>query len=299
MDKDSLSAFIAYAIWGLFPIYFKMLADVPSLQVMTHRVVWSFLFFLSLLLIRHEFSAFYHAITFRRFLVSLCAGLLLATNWLTYVWGIAQGYVVECSLGYFINPLVSILLGVVFLKERLRPDQWFSIGLAVAGVIYLTVSYGNLPWISLVLALSFGIYGLVKKLSLLDSLPGLTLETGAIFLPALLYLLLQRSTGQGAFIHAGMRTSLLLALTGIVSAIPLILFTIGARNVPLTLMGILQYITPSLQFLIGVFLYKEPFISSQWVGFGIIWTALLLFTFGNIHARRGAAKRMSNSEISQ
>lgn len=286
MNKGSLNAFLAYLMWGLFPIYFKLLHNVPSFQVMTHRVVWSFLFLIGVIMVRRETCEFFKSITLQRFLIYLGAGVLLAINWTTYVWGIAQGYVVECSLGYFINPLVSVLLGVVFLKEKLRPAQWVAIALAFTGVTYLTITFGKLPWISLVLAVSFGLYGLVKKISPLGSLHGLTLETGAIFLPALSFLIVQEGMGQGAFIHAGGQISILLALTGLVTAIPLILFAIGARSVPLTVLGLLQYIAPTLQFLSGVFLFKEPFNHYQLIGFGIIWAALIVFTVENLASRR-------------
>ena len=165
MNKGVLSAFLAYVCWGVFPIYFKMLHSVSPLQTMTHRVVWSFLFLLLILVVRKEVGPFWKEINFKRFMIYLGAGTLLAINWLTYVWAIAQGFVIELSLGYFINPLVSVLLGVIFLKERLRPAQWIPVGLAVIGVSYLTITYGSLPWIALVLAFSFGFYGLVKKVA--------------------------------------------------------------------------------------------------------------------------------------
>jgi chloramphenicol-sensitive protein RarD len=278
MKKGVISGFSSYFIWGLFPIYFKLLHSVPALQVMTHRVVWSFLFLLIIVLIRGEGKAFRLSITPRLFLIYLGAGTLLAINWVTYVWAVGQGYVVEASLGYFINPLVSVLLGVVFLKEKLRPIQWIPVVLAVIGVGYLTISYGKLPWISLVLAFSFGFYGLVKKISPLGSLHGLTLETGAIFVPALVYLLAQEFLGAGAFGHISPFITILLALTGIVTAVPLIMFSYGARNIPLNVLGLLQFITPILQFLSGVFLYGEPFTQHQLIGFGFIWAALLIFS---------------------
>lgn len=286
MNKGSLSAFFAYLMWGLFPIYFKQLHSVPAAQVMTHRVVWSFVFLILIVIFRGEFRSFYQSITLKTFFIYLGAGILLAINWLTYVWAIAQGYVVESSLGYFINPLVSVLLGVVFLKEKLRLAQWIPIVLAVIGVTYLTISYGKLPWISLVLAFSFGFYGLVKKLSPLGSLHGLTLETGTIFFPAAIFLIVQEILGVGAFGHAGNITTSLLAFTGVVTAIPLIFFAIGARNVPLTILGLLQYIAPTLQFLSGVFLFGEPFSHNQLIGFGIIWVALILFTVENLGNRK-------------
>ena len=289
MNKGILAGAAAYALWGFFPIYFHALKDVSPVQVTAHRIVWSFLFLMLLVAARRELPALKAALTRRILLAYLAAGLLLSINWLAFVWGVGSGYVVEASLGYFINPLVSVVLGVVFLRERLRPAQWVPVTLAAAGVIYLTVSLGSPPWLALLLAFSFGFYGLTKKLAPLGSLPGLTLETGAIFVPALAFLLFEQAGGSGAFIQAGLLTTVLLALIGVVTAIPLLLFATAAKNVPLSTMGLLQFISPTIQFLIGVFLYGEPFTSSQVVGFAIIWAALILFTAESYLARRRAA----------
>jgi chloramphenicol-sensitive protein RarD len=286
MDKGVASALFAYLMWGVFPIYFKWLHTVPAEQTVSHRIVWSFVFLIILILARGEYRDFRKSITLRRVLIYLGAGALLALNWFTYVWAIGQGYVVESSLGYFINPLVNVLLGVVFLKERLRPLQWIPVGLAVIGVAYLTYSHGSLPWIALVLAFSFGFYGLVKKVSPLGSLHGLTLETATIFLPALGLLLAQEFAGVGAFGHSSWDINLLLVFTGVDTAVPLIFFAIGARSVPLSTMGLLQYIAPTLQFLSGVFLFNESFTQERLIGFGIIWFALAIFTFESFAQRR-------------
>jgi chloramphenicol-sensitive protein RarD len=205
------------------------------------------------------------------------AAILLSVNWLVYVWAVNAGYIVETSLGYFINPLLSVLMGVVFLRERLRPWQWVPIGLATAGVVYLTFGYGSPPWIALTLAFSFGTYGLVKKTAPLNSLYGLTLETSLLFIPALLFLLYSEMIGQGAFLHAGTVPDLLMIGAGVVTTIPLILFASATRRIPLSLVGILQYIAPTLQFLLGVLVYREPFTLTQFIGFGIVWAALLIF----------------------
>lgn len=290
MNKGILYAAGAYILWGFFPIFLKTIQTVPALQIMTHRVVWSFILLLMLVILRREFSAFRAVITRRIVLIYLGTGILLAINWLTYVWAVNSGFVVEASLGYFINPLVNVLLGVVFLKERLRPWQWAPIGLAAAGVAWLTISQGALPWIALVLAASFGLYGLIKKVAPLGSLPGTTLETGMVFLPALGFLIAQEVQGTGAFGHQGAGIDVLLALTGVVTAAPLLLFAAGARLVPLSTMGILQFISPSLQFLSGVLLFGEPFSPVKGVGFGLIWLALILFTAENLLNRRAAVK---------
>lgn len=276
----------AYTLWGFFPIYFKALKEVPAPQVLAHRIVWAFLFLLGVLAVRHEIGALRRLLTRRILLSYFGAGILLAINWLAYVWGVASGFIVETSLGYFINPLVSVVLGVVFLRERLRPLQWVPVGLAALGVSYLTLEYGRLPWLALVLAFSFGLYGLLKKLAPLNALYGLTLETGSVFLPALAYLIGVEIVGQGAFGHGPLAQTLLLALTGVVTAIPLLLFAGGARRVPLTTLGLLQYIAPSLQFLLGVFLYHEPFGLTQLIGFSLIWLALAIFSAEGFIAQR-------------
>jgi chloramphenicol-sensitive protein RarD len=286
VNSGVVFAAAAYTLWGFFPIYFKALKEVPAPQVLAHRIVWAFLFLLGVLMVRHEVGTLRRLLTPRILLSYFGAGVLLAINWLAYVWGVAAGFIVETSLGYFINPLVSVVLGVLFLRERLRPWQWLPVGLAAVGVAYLTLEYGRLPWLALVLALSFGLYGLLKKLAPLNALHGLTLETGSVFLPALAYLVGIEIAGQGAFGHGPLSQTVLLALTGVVTAIPLLLFAGGARRVPLTMLGLLQYIAPSLQFLLGVFVYGEPFGPAQLVGFSLIWLALAIFSAEGVLAQR-------------
>ena len=286
-NKGVLFGIGAYLIWGFFPIYFKTMQVVPPAQILFHRIAWSFLLLAVLLLLRGQWRDLRAAITGPKMLaIYAIAACLLAINWLTYVWGVNAGYVVETSLGYFINPLVSVALGVVFLKERLRPMQWLPVGLAAAGVLYLTVQLGALPWIALVLALSFGLYGLLKKISPLGSLYGLTIETGVLFLPALGYLLFAESQGIGSFGHVGALNNILLALAGLFTTTPLLMFSSAARSIPLSLVGLLQYIAPTCQFLLGVLLYKEPFSHVQLIGFGIIWLALLMYTTEGFVVRR-------------
>jgi len=289
MNKGVFYAASAYIIWGFFPIYFKLLHSVPAIQIVAHRVVWSFVFLMAVIFLGRQFASFGTKLKLRNILLYTLAGILLGTNWLTYVWGVNAGYVVEASLGYFINPLVSILLGMVFLKEKLRPLQWLPVTLAAIGVTYLTLSYGALPWIALVLAFSFGLYGLVKKVAPLNSLHGLTLETGALFIPALGFLLFSEANGTGAFIHLGWSTTILLALAGVITSIPLLLFAAGARRVSLTTIGLLQYFSPTLQFLIGVLVYHEDFTQGRVIGFTIIWIALVIFSMESYITRRRAA----------
>lgn len=278
MRKGIWLAVGAYVIWGVFPIYWKWLHDVPALQLIAHRIVWSLVLLTVVILSSRRWNSFRAAISSRRvLLIYLAAGTLLSVNWLVYVWAVNAGFIVETSLGYFINPLLSVLFGVIFLRERVRAWQWLPIGLATAGVAYLTFSYGRLPWIALTLATSFGIYGLVKKVAPLGSLYGLTLETALVFVPALLYLGFAQSAGQGAFLNGSPLRDALLAGTGLVTAIPLLMFASAARRIPLSLVGILQYIAPTLQFLIGVLVYHEPFDQIHLVGFSIVWVALLIF----------------------
>jgi chloramphenicol-sensitive protein RarD len=288
MNKGILYGIAAYAMWGFFPIYFKLIHEVPALQIVGNRIFWSFLFMVILMTTRKQWRVLWSSIEGPRFLlVFLISSILLAANWLTYVWGVNAGYIVETSLGYYINPLVSVLLGVVFLKERLRPMQWVPIGLAALGVAYLTFSYGKLPWISLVLAVTFGLYGLAKKTAPLGSFYGLTVETGLLFIPSFIFLAALQATGQGAFGQVSPMTTLLLVLTGPLTAIPLLLFGSAAKQIDLSMLGLLQYIAPTLQFLIGVLIYKEPFTVNTMIGFLIIWTALvILWMEGYIEKRR-------------
>lgn len=286
MQKGILAAIGAYVLWGVLPIYWKFLHSVPALQIMTHRVVWSFLFLVVIITIRREWEALRCSLSGRTVLMYLAAGVILSVNWLTYIWAVNAGFIVETSLGYFINPLVSVVLGVAFLKERLRLLQWLPVGLAAVGVVYLTITYGQLPWIALVLAFSFGVYGLIKKLAPLGALHGLALETGAVFIPALAYLTVMQVIGSGDFGRTGPVQTLLLAFTGVVTAVPLLLFAFGARRIPLALVGILQYIAPSMQFLIGVLVYREPFTVEKLAGFCIIWLALILYTVEGFWQRR-------------
>ena len=280
----------AYAIWGLFPIYWNWLHQVPALQILGHRIVWSFVLLAVVIAVARQWRAFraeaLHARTIRIYFAS---AVLLSINWLTYVWGVNAGYVIETSLGYFINPLLSVLLGVIILHERLRRAQWIAVGLAAAGVAYLTFAYGSLPWIALTLAFSFGLYGFVKKTAPLGALHGLTLETALLFVPLLLYLILAEVNGQGMFLHTDGVSTLLMIGAGPVTVIPLLMFASAVRSIPLSVAGILQYITPTLQFLIGVLIFKEPFSSAQSIGFGLVWLAVIVFTAENFWSRRQAA----------
>lgn len=287
MNKGIWYAAGAYAFWGLFPIYFKYLQHVPALQVVGHRIFWSFVILAALLLHGGAWRAFRAAaLNYRVLRVYAIAALLIGINWLVYVWAVNAGRIVETSLGYFITPLLNVFLGVLFLHERLRPWQWIAVGFAAVGVIYVTVSNGALPWVALTLGFSFGIYGLVKKTAPLGSIQGLTIETGVLLLPAACYLLYTAETGAAAFLHADIGTDLLLLGSGVITLIPLLLFASATQRIPLSLLGVVQYIAPTLQFLLGVLVYGEPFTQVQLLGFAIVWTALVIFSVEGLLTRR-------------
>ncbi|MBM3181905.1 MAG: EamA family transporter RarD [Chloroflexi bacterium] len=286
MNKGILYGIGAYVAWGFFPIYWKMLHHVPAIQLIGHRIIWSFLLLIVVILFTKQWTDFRKTVNVKVFRIYTIAALLIGVNWFLYVWAVNANFIVETSLGYFINPLLSVLMGVIFLKERLRLAQWIPVLLAAIGVTYLTFVYGRPPYIALSLALSFGLYGLVKKLSPLGSLYGLTIETGILFIPALLYLIVMQAKNTASFLNTGITSDMLMIGAGLVTTVPLLMFASAARSIPLWVVGLLQYIAPTLQFLIGVFIYKEPFSHNQLIGFGIVWAALLVFLVENYIANR-------------
>lgn len=288
-NKGLWFAFGAYFIWGLFPIYWKLLKDVTALELIGHRIIWSFVMLGAVITFTAHWRRLREAgLNWRVIRIYSLAAVLIGANWLIYVWAVNAGFIVETSLGYFINPLLSVLLGVIIFREKLRPMQWIPVGLAALGVGYLTLVYGRPPWIALSLAFSFGFYGLVKKLAPLGSLYGLTLETGILFLPALGYLFFLEAQGSAAFLRTGLTADLLMIGSGLVTTIPLLLFASAAQRIPLSMIGIMQYIAPTLQFLIGVLVYKEPFSQAQFIGFAIVWVALVIFGLDGYAASRRA-----------
>lgn len=279
MKKGVLAALAAYLLWGFFPIYWKSIHTVPAFEILCHRVVWSMLFLIIILSIRKHWSWLRPALTSpKTILPFVVSAFILAGNWLTYIWGVNSGHIVETSLGYFINPLVNVLLGVVFLKERLRKIQWLSIAMAFIGVLYLTFQYGQFPWIALTLAFSFGFYGLMRKTARLASLEGLSVEMAVLFLPALVFISYFEYNGSGSFLAGSAFTKTLLPVSGLVTSIPLLLFAHGARKITLTTLGLLQYIAPTLQLMVGVFIYMESFPRTRIIGFTFIWVALLVYS---------------------
>ncbi|HEY7444832.1 MAG TPA: EamA family transporter RarD [Vicinamibacterales bacterium] len=274
----------AYLLWGILPIYWKWISHVSALELIAHRIVWSCLILGGAIAIASQWKSFTATLTTRVIRLYALAALFIAINWFTYVWAVNTGRVVHASLGYFINPLISVVLGVMVLGERLRPLQWMAVGLAAMGVLYLTLTFGVPPWISLTLAGSFGVYGLVKKTAPLGSIHGLTVETAVLVLPAMAYLLLL--AGDGAFFRTGVLTAVLIVGTGIVTAAPLLLFASAVQRVPLSQIGLLQYIAPTMQLLLGVFLYREPFTRTQLVGFSMVWAGLIVFGLEGFLTRR-------------
>jgi chloramphenicol-sensitive protein RarD len=289
MNKGTLYAIGGYIFWGLLPLYWKALQHIPPLEILSHRIVWACVVTLLLLATRGQWRQLGAALRSRRTVLMFgLSALLLASNWFIYIWAVNAGQIVETSLGYFINPLVSVLLGVIFLHERLRPAQTAAVLVALGGVLYLTALYGALPWIALLLAGTFAIYGLLRKTASLDSLVGLTLETLLIMPLALIYLLTLEAGGSGAFGHTGLASSLLLAFSGLVTAVPLLLFAAGARKITLTTLGLLQYIAPSIQLSIGVLIYGEELSPQRLIGFALIWLALALYTGEGLLRTRSA-----------
>lgn len=296
MSKGVWYAFSAYLLWGILPVYLKSLDRVPSVQILGHRIVWSVLLLVVIVSWQRQWKQIGKIFRAPRVMIILVlAASLLSINWLVYIWGVNSDFVVETSLGYFINPLVSVFLGMLFLRERLRTWQWLPLGLATGGVVYLTWSYGRLPWIALALAFTFGTYGLLKKIAPVSALQGLMVETTILFIPAILYLIFVEFQGNGAFGHSGWSLTFLLSLAGVTTTVPLLLFASGARLIPLSMLGILQYIAPTAQFLLGVLLYREPFGLNQLIGFGLIWLALIVFTFENFLNKRNTAANLSSS----
>jgi chloramphenicol-sensitive protein RarD len=297
MNKGVLYGIGAYFVWGFFPLFFKLLIEVTPLQILAHRFFWSFIFLMIIIALLGNTMKYWSMINRRVLLVYSLAGVVLAFNWGTFVYAVNTGHTLESSLGYFINPILSVMLGVIFLKERLRVMQWVPVILAAAGVLYLTIAYGAFPWLAIILASTFGFYGLLKKTSPLESMPGLTLETGALFIPAMVYLVVQESQGVGSFGHISWQTSLILASSGVVTAVPLLLFSAATRRIPLSTLGILQYITPTIQFFMGVFLFQEDFDIRRLTGFILIWIALAIFTAEMVHHQRSKQAEISGLEV--
>ncbi|MEO6264654.1 MAG: EamA family transporter RarD [Luteimonas sp.] len=289
LDRRGLwVAAASFVLWGLMPLYWHLLKAVPSLQIVVHRIVWSAVMVVGWLCWqRRDWLRAALAQPRVAWMLAL-SGVLIAFNWGLYIWAVNAGHVVEISLGYFINPLVNVLIGVVFLHERLNRVQWLSVALASAGVLWLAVQYGHPPWIAIGLALSFALYGLIRKLAAVESIPGLGVESVYLFLPALAVLLWGEAHGVGGFLDGwGLGLDAMLVIGGALTALPLIGFAYAVRRVPLSVVGLMQYIAPTLQFLLGVLVFGETFDRDHAVGFALIWIALAIFAVDGLWRARG------------
>ncbi|MNR82309.1 EamA-like transporter family protein [compost metagenome] len=279
MNPGMLYALCAYLAWGSFPIYFKSLHDIAPLEILLHRMVWALAFLMIVLAVRRQWTWLSAVLRQPKVLAGFTASaLLLSTNWFVYIWAVNHDRIIDASLGYFMTPLVNVLLGFLVLGERLRRLQWAAVLVAALGVAWLTWENGHLPWIGLTLGLTFGTYGLLRKTAKLAALEGLSLETMLLFPLALLALVVMAWNGNNSFIHAPASSQWLLIAAGPITAIPLLLFATAARRIPLSTLGLLQYITPMLQLLVGVWLYHEPFSAARMIGFATIWVALGLYS---------------------
>ncbi|MFD7067558.1 EamA family transporter RarD [Streptomyces sp. NPDC059913] len=282
-----LSGFSAYAMWGLVPLFWPLLKPAGSIEILAHRMTWSLGFVLLALLALRRWSWIGELVRQPGKLGLLAvAAVTITVNWGLYIWSVNNGHVVEASLGYFINPLVTIAMGVLFLGERLRPVQWVAVGTGFAAVLVLAIGYGRPPWISLTLAFSFATYGLMKKKVNMGGLESLTAETAVMFLPALGYLLWLGARGESSFASEGLGHAALLASAGLVTAVPLILFGAAAIRVPLSTLGLLQYLAPVFQFILGVVYFHEAMPPARWAGFGLVWLALTVLTWDAFRTAR-------------
>lgn len=288
-----LAAVGAFVLWGLFPLYLKPLSGVPALEVIAHRIVWCCVLVFAWLALRGELglvrAALADAVSRRRLLAS---ATLISINWLIYVWAVTHEHVLDASLGYFINPLVNVLLGVVVLGEKLNRAQKSAVALAAAGVLYLAIVAGRPPWIALALAASFGMYGLIRKVVAVDSVPGLATETLLLAPFAVVLLAWNEMQGVAALGHSTALVNTLLVGSGLITAIPLVLFAFGARRIPLSTVGLVQYIGPTLQFLIGVLVFNEAFSFSRGIGFAFIWIALAVYAADGLWRSRKASRML-------
>ncbi|MGW6295150.1 EamA family transporter RarD [Streptomyces sp. NPDC055058] len=289
-----LNGFAAYGMWGLVPLFWPLLIPAGPVEILAHRMVWSLFFVAAALLFIRRWAWLGELLRQpRRLALVTLAATVISLNWGVYIWAVNSGHVVEASLGYFINPLVTIAMGVLLLKERLRPAQWAAVGVGAAAVVVLTVGYGQPPWISLCLALSFATYGLVKKKVDLGGVESLAAESSILFLPALGYLVWLSSRGDATFTTEGTGHVLLLVASGLVTALPLACFGAAAIRVPLSTLGLLQYLTPVLQFLLGVLYFKEAMPPERWAGFALVWLALTLLTWDALRTARRTARALA------
>ena len=288
-SRGLLFAFAAYLLWGAFPIYFKLLSAAGPFEIIGHRVLWTFLFCLLAVVVVRQTSHLKEILADRRLFWGLTgAGVLVTVNWTIYVWGILNNHVVDAALGYFINPLFTVALAVLVLHERLRIAQWVAVGIAVVAVLVIALGYGQVPWVALSLAVSFGLYGLVKKQvgGRVSPLVGLTIETAMLTPVALAFLVWLQATGASSLLSHGPGLTLGLVAAGVVTAIPLLLFAAASARIPLSMMGLIQYVTPVIQFAFGVWINHESMPPARWAGFALVWVALVVLTVDSLRAAR-------------
>ncbi|QKW40962.1 EamA family transporter RarD [Actinomadura sp. NAK00032] len=271
----------AYVLWGLFPLYWPLLKPAGAGEILAHRIMWSLVAVGAVLAVRRTWAK----VGRRQMLLLVAAAVVISVNWWTYIYAVNSGRTIEASLGYFINPLISVVFGVVVFRERLRPWQWAAVGLGTIAVVVLTVDYGRPPWIALVLAFAFGVYGLLKKFADMPSAESLAVETAVMFLPALGFVFFLEAQGDAAFGHEGVGNAVLLAGAGVVTAVPLMLFNAAAIRLPMTALGMLQYLAPVLQFAIGFLVQHEEMPPSRWAGFLLVWLALVTLTWEGLSRR--------------
>jgi chloramphenicol-sensitive protein RarD len=285
MNRGVLYGIAAYGMWGFFPIYWKALQSVRPEEILCHRTIWSLFFLLGLLVYRKRARSLIGKLSLKIILIFTLTAALLFLNWYLFIWAVNGEHIVDASLGYFINPLVSVLLGVAFLRERPRPWQWVAIGMVGIAVTVLTVGYGVFPWIALVLAFSFAIYGYLRKIAVLSSLEGLSLEVAVLFVPALAFLLHLQRNGQVAFGHTSIFVTFLLVMAGVVTPMPLLFFASAARRITLANLGFLQYISPTFQLILGVVLYGEKLPQFRAMGFALVWASIVIYMIDILVAR--------------
>ena len=286
-----------YFFWGLFPLYFALLDQVSPIDVVAHRIIWSLVFIVIILLITKQWHSFTAAFNRRIVLILGAAAIFLALNWLVYVYAVSTNQVLQASLGYFINPLISVAMGVVLLKESLRKTQWLAVGIAIVAVLVLTIAFGAIPWIALTLGFSFGIYGLLKKYANMSSIQSLGIETAVLFPFSIIILVLSITSGNESFAVDGLGITALLIMLGPITAIPLLAFGGAATRIPLSTLGLLQYITPIGQFLLGILVFGEVMTESRWIGFILVWIALVVFSVDMYrHTRNNKGSGLARSE---